>query len=175
LEQDQASNRQAAESVILAAMAASGMTIMPTSAQRFPLTAKNQGRAEPVQIWRARGFIHEHSADELSLTKVAKAVNMSANHLSERFKEVTGINFVHYVARARFEKARDLLEDPNLRVSEIAFAVGFQSLSQFNRVFRRLSAQSPTEYRAARGKAQMRLPARPIALQTGQNFCRRNA
>lgn len=116
----------------------------------------NGYRAEPVEIWKARNLIHEHSANELSLTKVAKAVNISAGHLSEKFREVTGINFVDYVARTRFEKARAMLHDVDLRVSEIAFAVGFQSLSQFNRVFKKLSGQSPTEYRAARANSSRR-------------------
>lgn len=106
-------------------------------------------RAEPVQIWKARKFIQEHSAEELSLRKVAKAVNINANHLSERFRQVTGVNFVDYVARMRFQNACDLLRTSNRRVSEIAFAVGFQSLSQFNRVFKRFSKRSPTQYRAA--------------------------
>ena len=101
-----------------------------------------------MEIWKARSFIEEHSAEELSLTKVAKAVNISANHLSEKFKQVTGVNFVDYVARIRFEKACDLLLNSNLRISEIAFAVGFQSLSQFNRVFKKLTRQSPTQFRA---------------------------
>ena len=105
-------------------------------------------RAEPVEIWKARKFVEEHSGEELSLTKVAKAVNVSGNHLSEKFKEVTGVNFVDYVARARFEKACDLLLNSNRRISEIAFAVGFQSLSQFNRVFKKLSGKSPSAYRA---------------------------
>lgn len=102
-----------------------------------------------MEIWKARKFIEEHSDEELSLTKVAQFVSISANHLSEKFKEVTGINFVDYVARTRFEKARQLLREADFRVSEIAFAVGFQSLSQFNRVFKRLSGKSPTAYRAA--------------------------
>jgi len=123
------------------------------------LSSQDRERAEPVEIWKARKFIHEHADEELSLTEVGKAVNISANHLSEKFKEVTGINFVDYVARTRFEKARDLLRDPNLRISEIAFAVGFQSLSQFNRVFKKISGKSPTEYRAARTRTQMTVNA----------------
>jgi transcriptional regulator GlxA family with amidase domain len=67
---------------------------------------------------------NEHFEEELSLPRVAKAVNVSANHLSEKFKQVTGVNFVEYIARARFEKARDLLQDRHVRISEIAFAVG---------------------------------------------------
>lgn len=108
----------------------------------------SRDRAEPVQIWKARKFIAEHSGEELSLRKVAKTANVSANHLSEKFKEVTGVNFVDYVALIRFEEACNLLLNSNRRISEIAFAVGFQSLSQFNRVFKRLSGKSPSEYRA---------------------------
>ena len=110
--------------------------------------AISRSRAEPVAIWKARKFIEEHSREELSLKKVAKAVNMNANYLSENFKQVTGVNFVEYVTRARFKKACDLLRNPKLRISEIAFAAGFQSLSQFNRVFKKFSGKSPTQYRA---------------------------
>ena len=107
-------------------------------------------RAEPVEIWKTRKFIEQHSAEEVSLRTVAKAVGFNANYLSERFKLVTGVNFVEYVARIRFEKACRLLTDGDLKISDIAFAAGFQSLSQFNRVFKRLSGTSPTLYRAAK-------------------------
>ena len=122
--------------------------MIAAATDRFPQSAHDGHRAEPVEIWKARKFIKEHSAEELSLTKVAKAANISRNHLSEKFKQVTGINFVEYVARTRFEKACSLLQDGDLRISEIAFAVAFQSLSRFNRVFRKLSGQSPTEFRS---------------------------
>jgi AraC-like DNA-binding protein len=112
----------------------------------------NRGRAEPVEIWKARKFLHEHSGEKLSLTKVSRFVNVSVNHFSEKFKEVTGVNFVDYIASIRIEKACDLLQDRDLRISEIAFAVGFQSLSQFNRVFKKLSGKSPTQYRPTHAK-----------------------
>ncbi|MEY2497579.1 MAG: hypothetical protein QOD12_1135 [Verrucomicrobiota bacterium] len=116
-----------------------------------------RNEAEPVRIWKARNFIHEHCSEELSLGKVAKAAHTSANYLSEKFKEATGINFVKYVARARYEKAATLLREADLRVSEIAFASGFQSLSQFNRVFKKFSGKSPSEYRdAARARKKRR-------------------
>jgi Transcriptional regulator containing an amidase domain and an AraC-type DNA-binding HTH domain len=115
-------------------------------AHKFKETTPNH-RAEPVEIWKARKFIEEHSGEELSLSKVAKAVNISANHLSEKFKQVTGVKFVDYIAQIRFEKARDLLLNSTLRISEIAFAVGFQSLSQFNRVFKKIARKSPSLYR----------------------------
>jgi AraC-like DNA-binding protein len=118
-----------------------------------------QGRngAESGRIWKARNFIDQHAGEELSLTRVAKAANTSANYLSEKFKEAVGVNFVKYVARARYEKAAALLGNGDLRVSEIAFAAGFQSLSQFNRVFKKFAGKSPSQYRAAR-RAQQKRP-----------------
>ena len=102
---------------------------------------------EPAAIARARILIAEQAADQMSLAAVAKAVNMSASYFSEKFKEITGINFVAYVAHTRIEKARHLLQNPKLRVSEIAFEVGFQSLSQFNRAFKSVTGKAPSEYR----------------------------
>ena len=112
--------------------------------------ARSRNRAEPVEIWKTRKFIEEYSGEELSLRRVAKAVNIHPNYLSERFKQVTGMNFVEYVALTRFEKACKLLHDGGLRISDIAFAAGFQSLSQFNRVFKKLCGKSPTQFRAAK-------------------------
>ncbi len=123
------------------------MEIIPFT-QQPNFAATTQDRAEPAKIWKARSYIQEHLDEELSLAIVARAVQISPNHLSEKFKEVTGVKFVDYVARQRFAKACLLLQKPDLRISEIAFEVGFQSLSQFNRVFKKFSGKSPTEYRA---------------------------
>ena len=113
--------------------------------------------AEPVRIWKARNFIQAHVSEKLSLGKVARAANTSPNYFSQKFKEAVGTTFVKYVARARFEKAKAFLHETNLRVSEIAFAVGFQSLSQFNRTFKKLSGKSPMAYRSsARASLQFR-------------------
>jgi AraC-like DNA-binding protein len=116
------------------------------------LSSQNGERAEPVEIWKARKFIHEHLDEKLSLSDVGESVHVGPNYLSEKFKQVTGVNFVAYIAHARAEKARDLLQNSNWRISEIAFAVGFQSLSQFNRVFKRLCGKSPTAYRVGGAK-----------------------
>ncbi len=110
--------------------------------------ALHGGGGETPAIEQARSYIRDHSADELSLAAVAQIVNMSATYFSAKFKEMTGLNFVDYVARTRVEKARNLLLNPNRRVSEVAFEVGFQSLSQFNRAFLRISGESPRAYRA---------------------------
>ncbi len=109
---------------------------------------QNKG-SEPAAIAKAREWIAAHCEDPLSLSATAKAVNLSAKHFSEVFRKTTGIPFVEYVARVRVEKAKSLLANPQLRVSEIAFEVGFQSLSQFNRLFKRMTGASPREFRAA--------------------------
>jgi AraC-like DNA-binding protein len=107
-----------------------------------------QENSEPLVITRARDYIHAHQTEDLSLGQVAKAVNTSTFYFCKLFKKVTGINFTDYLSRVRIEKARNLLLNRNLRVSEIAFEVGFQSLTHFNRVFKKILGQSPTEYRA---------------------------
>ncbi len=108
----------------------------------------HQEHAEPPVITRAKEFILEHQGEELSLGQVAKAVNTSTYYFCKLFKRVTGINFTDYLSRVRIEKAKNLLLNPSLRISEIAFEVGFQSLTHFNRVFKKIVGQSPTEYRA---------------------------
>jgi YesN/AraC family two-component response regulator len=104
--------------------------------------------AEPPVITRAKEYIREHQTEDISLGQVAKAVNTSTFYFCKMFKKVTGINFTDYVSRVRIENAKNLLLNPNLRVSEIAYEVGFQSLTHFNRVFKKIIGQSPTDYRA---------------------------
>lgn len=106
-----------------------------------------QEAAEPPAVSRARAFIAGHLAEELSLAQVARAAGMSPFYFCKVFKAATGVTFTDYVARTRVEMTKQLLLNPNTRVSEAAFEAGFQSLSQFNRVFRRIEGQSPSGYR----------------------------
>jgi AraC-like DNA-binding protein/ligand-binding sensor protein len=104
-------------------------------------------KAESPQIARAKVFITDHQGEDLSLSAVARAVNMSAFYFCKVFKQATGLTFTDYLARIRVEKVKNLLLDPHKRISEVAFAAGFQSLSQFNRVFRKIAGEAPTAYR----------------------------
>src|SRR6516164_4364832 len=106
-----------------------------------------QQNAELPVITRAKEYIQQNQAEELSLGQVAKAVNTSTYYFCKLFKKATGLNFTDYVSRVRIEKAKNLLLNPNLRISEIAYEVGFQSLTHVNRVFRRIIGQSPSVYR----------------------------
>ena len=96
---------------------------------------------------RAKQFIAEHQTEKLTLNQVAKAVNMSRFNFCKTFSKAVGIHFTDYLVRVRIERAKGLLLNPNLRVSEIAFESGFQSLTHFNRVFKRILGRSPTDFR----------------------------
>jgi len=106
-----------------------------------------QQNGEPPMITRAKEFITRNIGEDISLGQVAKAVNTSTFYFCKMFKRFTALNFTDYVSRIRIEKAKNLLLNPNLRVSEIAFEVGFQSLTHFNRVFKRIVGESPSGYR----------------------------
>jgi AraC-like DNA-binding protein len=67
------------------------------------------------------------------------------------------------------------LYDLDLRISEIAFAVGFQSLSQFNRVLKKLSGKSPSAYRAIHSKRTNAAELKILAQNAATRFCRKNA
>ena len=110
------------------------------------ILVQNQN-AEPPIITRAKAFIQEHQTEHLRLGQVAKVVNSSPFYFCKMFKKATGLNFTDYLSRIRLERAKNLLLNPHLRVSEIAFEVGFQSLTHFNRVFKHAVGQSPTRYR----------------------------
>lgn len=107
-----------------------------------------QENQEPPVITRAKEFIAQNHEEDITLGQVAKAVNTSTFYFCKMFKKATGLHFTDYVSRVRTEKAKNLLLNPNLRISEVAYQVGFQSLTHFNRVFKKIAGQSPTAYRA---------------------------
>jgi YesN/AraC family two-component response regulator len=98
-------------------------------------------------ITRAKEYIRQNQSEKLSLGVVARAVNTSTFYFCKLFKKSTGLHFTDYLSRVRIEKAKNLLLNPNLRISEIAYEVGFRSLTHFNRVFKKVIGHSPTSYR----------------------------
>lgn len=117
--------------------------------------------ADSPAVAKARHFIADHLEEELSLGRVAQEVHMSPFYFCKVFRRETGVPFVDYLTRLRIEQVKHLLLNPHMRVSEAAFAAGFQSLSQFNRVFRRLVGEAPSRYRnrlrvASRGPATIK-------------------
>jgi YesN/AraC family two-component response regulator len=103
--------------------------------------------AEPPMIRRAKAHIAGHYGDPISLDEIARAMHVSTFYFCKMFKKATGLTFTDYLGRVRVEKAKNLLLNPHLRVSEIAYTVGFQSLTHFNRIFRKVAGEAPTDFR----------------------------
>lgn len=116
-----------------------------------------QSMTESPAITRARAYIATHLTDDLSLAQVSQAVGMSSFYFCKNFKKGTGLTFTEYLSRIRIEAVKQLLLNPYKRVSEAAYEAGFQSLSQFNRVFHRITGESPSDYRTA-----LHAPARSL-------------
>ncbi|MBV8351578.1 MAG: helix-turn-helix domain-containing protein [Verrucomicrobia bacterium] len=103
--------------------------------------------AEPPMIRRAKAYIAGHYGDPIGLDDIACAMHVSTYYFCKMFRKTTGLTFTDHLGRIRVEKAKNLLLNPHLRVSEIAYTVGFQSLTHFNRLFRQLTGESPTQFR----------------------------
>jgi AraC-like DNA-binding protein/ligand-binding sensor protein len=122
-------------------------------------TVLENQNAEPPLVRKAREYIGQHKTEPLSLAAVAQASGASVFHFCKVFKKTTGLRFTDYVGRVRLEDAKTQLLNPNRRISEIAYDVGFQSLTQFNRMFKRVFGQSPTKFRAHLGTKKRRAKA----------------
>jgi AraC-like DNA-binding protein len=103
---------------------------------------------EPDAILRTKEWIETHYHEPLTLARVAQVAQMSSSHFCRIFHRTTGLKFREFLSRMRIARVRQLLADPHNAIAESALAVGFQSVSQFNRTFHKLVGQSPSEYRA---------------------------
>lgn len=102
---------------------------------------------EPAAVTSAKEYVQAHLEEPITLERVVAHVGVSRFYFCKLFKKSTGLTLTEYVARVRIEKAKSLLVDPSLRVSEIAYAAGFGSIPQFNSVFKRYLGMAPTDYR----------------------------
>lgn len=92
-------------------------------------------------------YIEEHYAEDISLDLLADKVKISRGYLSSYFKEKTGMNFIDYLNELRINKAKQLLEDSDLKVQDIAEKVGYLNSSSFFRMFKRMTGVTPGDYR----------------------------
>jgi AraC-like DNA-binding protein/ligand-binding sensor protein len=110
--------------------------------------ALQQANVDSPIVGRAKDYLASHQSEPIKLEQIARALNISKFHFCRVFKQTTDLTFVEYLNRVRIEKAKILLHNNNLRVSEIAYDVGFQTITHFNRIFRKLVGHSPTEFRS---------------------------
>lgn len=103
---------------------------------------------EHPAIRKARALIEQRYADPgLALADAAGVAGLSAAHFSHVFHKRTGVTFTRYGQSRRTEEAKRLLRETNRSITDICFACGFNSLTHFNRVFRRGAGCSPSRFR----------------------------
>lgn len=102
----------------------------------------------------AFAFIAEHYHEDVRRGGLAKLCNLSESEFSRAFRNECGVTFEHYLLDYRIAMARDMLAEPGLAISQVAYATGFNDPSYFGRVFRRLVGTTPKAY-----QQQARLPA----------------
>jgi len=94
-----------------------------------------------------RNFVEHHCDRELSLTQLAHTCGMSISSFTAKFKQATGQSLLEYKHTAQIRRACRLLEARDDKIAIIAYEVGFNDISFFNRVFRKHKGMSPKEYR----------------------------
>jgi AraC-like DNA-binding protein len=109
------------------------------------LTAYRDTKPSPMQ--NALVYMHTHFRDNPSLSEVAEATGMSRPYFCYKFKQSTGQSFCDYLNKLKVGYAKKLLAATDITVTEICFRCGFNSVSNFLRVFSALVGTSPSAYR----------------------------
>ena len=106
-----------------------------------------RGGLGPARLRTVTEFVHARMEDDLTLTEMAQAVELSPTYFSRMFRQSTGETPHQFVLRNRIERAKEMLRAPETRVLDVAVACGFKTQQHFARVFRHLCGISPSEYR----------------------------
>ncbi|MEE4601513.1 MAG: AraC family transcriptional regulator [Desulfobacteraceae bacterium] len=110
----------------------------------YALAMKNTNLAK---IEKALKLIHSSYNAAMNVDSLAALVNMSPSAFHRAFNDVTASSPIQYIKKIRLSKARDLLLEQRVRVSEVASQVGYESAAQFSREFKRYFGNSPSECR----------------------------
>ena len=94
-------------------------------------------------------FIENHYREDISMQDAAAALRYSDAYFCKLFKQCFKVNFSAYLNEYRVNRARQLMLDPRLNMKDIGAAVGYSDANYFTRVFKRLTGQTPSEYRMA--------------------------
>ena len=94
-----------------------------------------------------KDYICENYMKDLSVQQMAEKTNYSEPHFCRLFKQSFGQNFTSYLTEYRINMAKKMLEQPTVNVKDVGKNVGYEDSNYFTKVFRRITGQSPTEYR----------------------------
>ncbi len=108
---------------------------------------KEAEKEASFELEAALAYIEENITRDLTMDEVAGSIAMSYNYFSRRFKEYTGYSFPEYVNLRRIDRSKNYLQDPSLKISEIAYKLGYNSASTFSKVFNKYENCYPAAYR----------------------------
>ena len=114
-----------------------------------PESAKTEAAVKDFQFESVLAFIDENISRDITMDEAAANIAISYNYFSRRFKELTGYSFPEYVNRRRIELSKSYLQDPSLKIADIAYKIGYNSRSTFSRAFKKYEGCYPTDYRRA--------------------------
>lgn len=103
----------------------------------------------------AKEYIDNNFSQDLTLSQVAKYIYLSDSYFAHSFKNKFGISPKSYILKVRIDAAKNFLENTDMKVSEVAAAVGFSSQQRFNDIFRKHENITPLKFRQAAKKARM--------------------
>lgn len=107
---------------------------------------QNQNYATSTKVERVIQYIHQNSNHKVTLAELAAMVQLSPTYLSRVFKDITGYSLTEFLNRIKVDKAKELMSEGNMKVKEVAEAVGFNDEFYFSRIFKRIEGISPSEY-----------------------------
>lgn len=122
-----------------------GHRAMSRAESAIPREAAALPRTTNKALWPAVYYVAKNFREKIQSEAVAKQCSMSPFRFSRAFKEAFGISFRDYVVRYRLREACRLMVNPNITVTDVAFAVGFNDVSYFSRMFKRHLGVSPSE------------------------------
>lgn len=134
-----------------------GKSLLYRAAEAFvrdnPFTPGGSGDDElTVQIVT---FIQDNFCENLSLQDIADRFNYSYFHISKRIRQVFGVPFSELLAQYRVAAAKSMLDGGKCSISEAAFSSGFGSIRTFNRIFRSLTGETPSQYLARSARSEV--------------------
>lgn len=106
-----------------------------------------KGGLKPSILQRIVDYIHVHYNKDISLNELAVLAGFSCYHFSRLFKKSMGLSPHRYVINHRIEKAKELLNETEFSIADVAFSVGYENLSHFRNIFYRATGVTPGEYR----------------------------
>lgn len=122
----------------------SGQSGLENAIQTFDATLARHSKTKYVE--EALNLIRAHYREDLNISTVAGALEISEGYLSRVFKKETSYTFTEYLTLFRIKKAADMLKSPSVKVYEIAEAVGYNDTAYFSVQFKKLTGMSPSEY-----------------------------